>query len=207
MHSKDHLDRSHSRCNKGGSCAFGFPFNLNPTTSVNSDGRVIYRRTTENDRWVVSYMPSLSQLMDCHVNVDVCFTVNVFMYLYKYLFKGPDRTRFTLREQIQKASDEPVDEIKDYVAGRYLSATEAAWRILSYHITRKEPAVSSIYIHLPNTNFARMYRKDGPSSSGSLLLRYFARPLAEHFDSLTITDYFNRYRLTTFVQGVPLIEN
>src|SRR5437763_2205831 len=52
-----------------------------------------------------------------------------------------------------------------------------------------------------------MYRKDGSSSSGSLLLRYFTRPLAEHFDSLTITDYFNSYRLTTFVQGVPLIEN
>ena len=77
-------------------------------------------------------MPALTQLMDCHVNVDVCFTANVFMYLYKYLFKGPDRTKFAVREQ-----DEPVNEIDDYVSGRYLSATEASWRILGYDVTRR----------------------------------------------------------------------
>ena len=87
---------------------------------------------------------------------NICFTVNVFIYLYKYLFKGPDRTWFTIqaKERHVKSNKEPVDEIKDYVAARYLSATETAWRILSYHITRKEPAVTSIYIHLPGTNFA-----------------------------------------------------
>src|SRR5947209_3931955 len=145
MHSKDHLERATNRCNKRGSCTFGFPFALNPTTSVNGDGRVLYRRTTEDDRWVVSYMPCLSQFMDCHVNVDVCFTVNVFMYLYKYLFKGPNRTRFTVQAQNTQdpnsEEEEAVDEIKDYVAACYLSTTETAWQILSYHITRKEPAV------------------------------------------------------------------
>ena len=54
--------------------------------------------TDSDDRWVVSYIPVLTQLMDCHVNVDICFTANVFMYLYKYLFKGPDRTKFAVLE-------------------------------------------------------------------------------------------------------------
>ena len=125
----------------------------------------------------------------------------------KYLFKGPDRTCFTLREQRAQNSEEPVDEIKDYVTARYLSASEAAWRILSYHITRKDPATSSIYIHPPNTNFSRMNRTDGSSPSGSLLLRYFARPSDGCFDNLTITDYYNCYRLAAFNQGVPLDEN
>ena len=102
-------------------------------------------------------MLTLSQLIECYVNVDICFIINVFIYLYKYLFKSPDYTWFTIWEQNISSEEKPVDEIKDYVAARYLSATEAAWRILSYHITRKEPAVTSIYIHLPSTNFARMY--------------------------------------------------
>src|SRR4051812_46970585 len=113
-------------------------------------------------------MPCLSQLMECHVNVDVCFTVNIFMYLYKYLFKGPDRTRFTVGEQnAQEPNSEIVNEIEDYIAALYLSASEAAWQILSFHITRKELDMSSIYIHLPNTNFSRRYQTDQPSSSGS----------------------------------------
>ena len=37
---------------------------------------------------MVSYLPCLTELLDCHENVDVCSTANVFMYLY--LFKGPD---------------------------------------------------------------------------------------------------------------------
>jgi len=207
MHSKDHLERPTNRCNKKGRCMFGFPFDVNPTTSLTGDDHVLYRRTTEGDHWVVSYMPRLSQFIDCHVNVDICFTANVFMYFYKYLFKGPNRTHFTLREQRAQNSEEPVDEIKDYVTARYLSASEAAWWILSYHITRKDPAVTSIYIHLPNTNFSRMHRTDGSSPSGSLLLRYFARPSDGRFDDLTITDYYNRYRLAAFNRGVPLDEN
>ena len=63
---------------------------------MNEDGRVLYRRDTPEDAWVVSYMPALTKLMECHINIDVCFTVNIFMYLYKYLFKGPDHSNFAL---------------------------------------------------------------------------------------------------------------
>ncbi|RPB02901.1 hypothetical protein L873DRAFT_1732425, partial [Choiromyces venosus 120613-1] len=81
-------------------------------------------------------MPFLSRLLECHVNVDICFTVYVFMYLYKYLFKGPDWTLFNIM------SDEFHDEIADYIDTRYLSASEAAWQILEYNISRKEPSVT-----------------------------------------------------------------
>ena len=100
-----------------------------------------------------------------------------------------------------------MNEIKDYVAAYYLFITETAWCILSYYITWKEPAITSIYIYLPSTNFAQMYQKNGSAPFGSLLLRYFARPLDERSNSLTITDYYNHYRLTAFVPGPPLIHN
>jgi len=54
MHSKDHLKKLRNRCNKKGKCAFGFPFDLATTTSLDSNGRVIYRRDTEDDRYVAS---------------------------------------------------------------------------------------------------------------------------------------------------------
>ena len=43
MHSKDHLKKLRNCCNKKGKCAFGFPFDLAATTSLDSNGRVIYR--------------------------------------------------------------------------------------------------------------------------------------------------------------------
>src|SRR3954468_22558074 len=138
MHSKTHLDGGFSRCNRAGKCTFGYPQPLRPAAQVNGDGRVQYRRDTEEDRWVASYMPCLTELLDCHVNVDVCFTVNVFMYLFKYLFKGPDRAKFAVRPNGDQADDQQqVDEVQDYVKGRYLSASEASWRILRYDITSK----------------------------------------------------------------------
>ncbi len=212
MHPKSHLDVStvhgqvkRTRCNKDGQCVFGFPFALRDSTTVNEDRRVLYRQDTPEDAWVVSYMPALTKLMECHVNVDVCFTVNIFMYLYKYLFKGPDRSKFALTWGQPKTDDDEVNEFDDYIAGRYLSATEAAWRILAFDITRKSPAVVSIPIHLPDRNFGQMRRgvtyKDSLSSK---LLRYFARPRTEEFRSLLILNYYHRYRLETLNPGIPL---
>ena len=135
-HPENHLSTPHGRCSKKGRCTWSYPKNIQQATTLNDHGRVLYRRRKECDRWVVSYIPFLSRLLNCHVNVDICFTVNVFMYLYKYLFKGPDHTLFMM------ANEDEVDEIQDYIDARYLSATEAAWRILEFTTTRKEPSVS-----------------------------------------------------------------
>ena len=67
--------------------------------------------------------------------MDIYFIVNIFIYLYKYLFKSSDYTQFTIWEQNVSSEEKPVNEIKDYMAARYLSAIETTWYILSYHIT------------------------------------------------------------------------
>ena len=113
MHRKTHLDNPFNRCNKKGSYAFGFPQPLAPSTSLKTDGRVVYRRDTEDDRWVVSYMPCLTELLDCHVNVDVCSTANVFIYLYKYLFKGPDRASFGIRRARAQEANVELERINE----------------------------------------------------------------------------------------------
>src|ERR1700679_3277745 len=113
-------------------------------------------------------IPEIIDELDCHIFVDIAFTVAVFMYLYKYMFKGPDHSYFHIRRPSEE-QDHPTNEIKDYVEGRYLSSPEAAWRILGFHITSKKPSVRSLSIHLPGENIPQFLKEDSASS----LIRYF----------------------------------
>lgn len=121
--------------------------------------------------------------------------------MYKYLFKGPDYTLFTLTD------DQNRDEGEDYIRGRYLSASEAMWRIFQFEITHKTPAVIGLKVHLPGQNLHQMRRQDNSQSTGSDLLRYFARPSHPSFDNLTYMQYYTNYRLSKHRHDIPLGEN
>lgn len=90
------------------------------------------------------------------------------MYLYKYLHKGPDTTAYS----IGTSDSECVNEIADYRNGRFLSAGEASWRLLGYHMSQRTPAVIALAIHLPNQNLHQFQRRDGSASTTSQLIRY-----------------------------------
>ena len=68
-------------------------------------------------------------------------------------------------------------------------------------ISRKEPGVMHLPIHLPGQNRSQFFRADDSQSSMSLLLRYFRRP--EALAVLKYTDYFEQYSLTQD-DGTPL---
>lgn len=202
-HGRNHLTRETSRCRKGTKCIYGFPHPFTPTTWVDEDGRVHYKRCTEEDRWIAPHIPELIDELDCHIFVDVVFTVSVFTYLYKYLYKGPDHTLFNVSRNTQAN-----DEIKDYVDARYLSAHEAAWRILGFHITSKTPSVSCLPIHLPDENIARYTGRGVASdSTTSLLIRYFNRPADVAFSTLKYCEYFELYVLYKWREGDGLEHN
>jgi hypothetical protein len=115
---------------------------------------------------------------------------------------GPDYARYSLNNQ------EPVDEIEDYWKAHYLTAEEAAWRILGYHISHKEPAVSSLTVHLPtDTTHHQQYQNKSQKGSFSSLMHYFHRPQGNFvdsqnnthsFDSLTYAEYFQMFRLAPY---------
>lgn len=103
--------------------------------------------------------------------------------------------------------DERVDEIEDYWQGRYLSAPEAMWRMLGFHIQKKDPSVTALPIHLPESRRHRQYsRRNGSESTISKLDRYFLRPngtfiyhdLPRSFDSVTYTEYYSLFRLAAY---------
>jgi hypothetical protein len=177
IHHRNHLTRAISRCNKNGRCVYGFPHPVADRTTIDGRGRVHFRRRTEEDGWVVPYMPSLLLYMNCHIHVDVCSNVTAFMYLYKYLFKGPDKTRFRFETTVDgSVSAEVDDEFHDYISGRYLSSSEAVYRIFNFNVTSKRPAVRCLPVHLENSQLGQMKQRSGDNQSFmSDLLWYFAR--------------------------------
>lgn len=154
---------------------------------------------------IIPHSLPLLQQFKCHLNFEIMGTSHIFQYLFKYIHKGPDYARYNLHVADTPAGD-PIDEIQDYWNGRYLSAGEAVWRILGYHITHKEPAVTALPVHLPTSRSHYQYHgTSGPRSTLSLLERYFLRPtgafhdnrgILRYFDELTYIEYFMLFRLT-----------
>lgn len=71
------------------------------------------------------YNPYLLAKFGCHINVGVCTTVKSIKYIYKYVCKGYDAAHV----EVGDSQDVDTDEITDFVSGRYVGSTEAAWRL------------------------------------------------------------------------------
>nr|XP_027114315.1 uncharacterized protein LOC113732586 [Coffea arabica] len=112
------------------------------------DGKKVkVRRFTLDNRWVVPYNPYLLALFDCHMNVEICSTIKLVKYLYKYVFKGHDQVSFRIMTD-DSATD--TDEIKEFQKGRYISPPEAFWRIYEFRLNEMTPSVYTLQVHLPN---------------------------------------------------------
>ncbi|TMI79656.1 MAG: hypothetical protein E6H10_14970 [Bacteroidetes bacterium] len=146
-----------SPCMTDGKCSKRYPRQFCDETMANEDGYPIYRRRRFVDgeerkvkckgvwldnRWVVPYCPFLSKHFNAHINVEICSSISAFKYLFKYVFKGGDRMTAVLENE--------VNEIKDYVDARYLSAPEAVWHIFGFKFHHRSPAIQRLQIHLPN---------------------------------------------------------
>ena len=71
-------------------------------------------------------------------------------YLYKYVYKGHDRAIIEFKagcENVDTAEDKSVNEISQYLEGRYVSATEACYRIFAYELHANMPHVLRLVMH------------------------------------------------------------
>ncbi len=80
----------------------------------------------------------------CHINVELCTSVKSIKYVLKYVNKGRDMAVFSLEK------NQPIDEIDLYQTARYVSCSEACWRILNFTIHDRHPAVTNLHVHLLN---------------------------------------------------------
>ncbi|CAG8833013.1 30692_t:CDS:2, partial [Gigaspora margarita] len=173
-----HKQQHSPRCLRNRKCIYNYPKPIIPETHVNEKGFIQYRRHMQEDLWVVPYNPMLISKLECHINFEIASTVNLFI--------------------ANSMPNQHINEFEDYINGRYLSATEAAWRIFRYPITMSDPSILALPIHLPNANIPQYTRYQNISSSVSLLDRYFLRPLDSFFTQLKYTEYYENYILYPF---------
>src|SRR3546814_18286115 len=79
-------------------CEKHFPKPMTETTHFDDRGYPIYRRSTPESSKVVPHNRLLLELWDGHVNVEFAGYVFLVLYLYKYIFKGPDKARVEVHE-------------------------------------------------------------------------------------------------------------
>ncbi|KNZ78075.1 hypothetical protein J132_02265 [Termitomyces sp. J132] len=83
---------------------------------------------------VVPYNPYLSAKYKCHINVEVCASVEAIKYIHKYIYKGHDRTTLEI-------AGEQRDKIKEHLDARYISAAESCWHIFEFNMHGEHPPV------------------------------------------------------------------
>ena len=125
-----------SPCMKDGFCTKGYPKEFRTETESGIDGYPRYRRRSlENggftatkkvrgrevvidNRWIVPYSPFLLSVFRCHLNVELCTSVQSIKYVIKYVNKGEDVAVFAILNGSR-------DEIKLFQTARYMSCSEA----------------------------------------------------------------------------------
>ncbi|KAF3623078.1 hypothetical protein FXO38_30935 [Capsicum annuum] len=159
-------------CMKQGKCSKHFPKKFNNQTTFDADGFPIYRKRNTatqvkknnvllDNRYVVPYNRNLIVKFDAHKNIELCNYLRSVKYLFKYVNKGSDRATATI-ECTDTA--ELHDEIKRYLDCRYISATEAYWRIFKFDIHHREPAVERFPFHLEGENTIVFEEEERPEN-------------------------------------------
>lgn len=116
-------------CMKDGKCTKFFPKPYSEKTTVDEHGYPLYKRRRDgrfvpkknlncDNRYVVPYNKQLSLSYRAHINVEWCNQSRSIKYLFKYINKGPDYIRASVRREDD--NDEPIDEIKLYYSCRYI---------------------------------------------------------------------------------------
>ncbi|XP_017221469.2 uncharacterized protein LOC108198216 [Daucus carota subsp. sativus] len=160
-------DHSYSACMVNNKCSRHFPKKYNGITCFDECGFPIYRRrdtgrtvlrkgSVLDNRYVVPFNRELLVKFQCHINVEICNSSRSLKYLFKYCLKGHDNATMLLKKSnasmISNKDSTKVkvlDEVNHYVDGRYVCASEAAWRILGFDIHSRWPSVDRLPIHMP----------------------------------------------------------
>ncbi len=167
-------------------CEKRFPKEYCSMTSDTADSYPEYRRrspaeggfTTSkkgvvmDNRWVVPYNAWLLLKYQSHINVEICCTVKAVKYLFKYVYKGPDKTSMKLQaldanngldhlndvpttnnsnnNNLTTRKRKPINEIENYINARYICPSEAVWKFHSFKMGDHYPNVQRLQIHLEN---------------------------------------------------------
>lgn len=150
---KSSMIHDHRSCGydpaKEPTCIKHFPHSLQEITSYEPDkGYPVYRRrlrlNTKEPRINQSIVPHNRWLLKrygAHINVEISASVKSIQYIYKYVYKGSDRTGIAVTSHI--------DEATEYRDARWIGSQEACWRFLQYKMGSCKPSCQRLQVHLP----------------------------------------------------------
>ena len=99
---------------------------------------------------VVPYNEDLLKKYKFHINVEYCGSIIGIKYIYNYIHKGGDKAYCEIEKIANDNDHEISDEISTFVDGRYMSAMEAAWRLLEFPICFRSHSVFRLAVHTEN---------------------------------------------------------
>jgi len=205
VHGPCGLDFLNAQCMEQGKCKKRYLHSFSEETRCDVDGYPEYRcrqtrifvdpktqRVVDN-RWIVPYNLHLATKYHAHINVEICSSISGVKYLYKYVYKGPDRATAVVERQANRHGQENNvqvvvangegqnhDEIKAYLEGRYVSASEASWRLFSFRMHEGTPSITRLAMHEPGMH--KVVYNDNAS--------IFEIINSEQNQKTTLTEYF-----------------
>ncbi|PIA31358.1 hypothetical protein AQUCO_05000027v1 [Aquilegia coerulea] len=152
-------------CMQDGKCSKHYPKINSNETNVDRDGFAVYRRRKDgkvefkngvqvDNTWIVPHNVDLIVKYQAHINVEYCNQGRSVKYLFKYVHKGHDKSTIVIEENaVSNESQDTqevreVDEIKNYLDCRYISASKASWRIFEFETHYRNPSVERLPFHL-----------------------------------------------------------
>ncbi|GKB23122.1 DNA helicase [Tanacetum coccineum] len=146
-------------CMQGDKCTKNFPKKFTPRTFFDDKGHVHYQRRDTG----------------AHINVEYCGWIMLIKYLFKYISKGTDKIFARVSRPLGESSDAacllrpPIDEIQNYLEGRFVCPYVALWRIYKFDIHCREPAVRILSVHLEDMQRVSFRDRDKLKSVVNLL--------------------------------------
>lgn len=197
-----------SPCMNGDACQKKFPRAFQMRTLGNgniTDGYALYKRRAGvevtvrgklvHNGWIVPYNPYLLLKYNCHINVEVCASIQSVKYLFKYVYKGHDCASVNIKDP----NVINQDEIQTHLDSRYVSAPESAWRLFGNDMHAQSHSVERLAVHLPGEQYIvfnpNSETENGENEDESSLEKRVKTAEAKH---TTLTGWFalNRTDLT-----------
>ena len=114
--------------------------------------------------------------------------INIFRYIYKYIFKGSDKISLEIKEKT--SNDMEKNEIRAFENGRYFDSTQSCHRIFGFSIVYRSPMVMKLQIHLENKQSVLFEEDDDP------------HVILDKFSKTHLTQFFETNRKDERAHGI-----
>ncbi len=131
VHGPCGLDFFNAQCMEQGKCKKRYPHSFSEEMCYDVDGYPEYRRRQTrifvdpkmqrvvDNQWIVPYILHLATKYHAHINVEICSSISAIKYLYKYVYKGPDRvTAIVERQANMPGQDNNAQAVVPMVSGK-----------------------------------------------------------------------------------------